>query len=105
MRKIISYSIIAEEYERLLEIDRKFNELKNLIDKNNPAFITVSMIARAQGITRQDVMNRPWLMPNFGYIETPSEHKKKRFWRYDEYLDWIGIPEYERVQQYREMNF
>ncbi len=104
MRKIVSYSIIAEEYERLLEIDRKFNELKTLIEKNNPAFITVSMIANAQGISRQDVLNRPWLMPNFGHIDTATEQKKKRFWRYDEYLDWVGIPEYERVQQYRDMS-
>jgi len=48
-------------------------------------------------------MNHPWHMPNFGKSENPTEKCKKRFWHYGEYLDWIAIPEYERIKLYREM--
>lgn len=101
MRKIESYLIAAEEYERLVEIDKKFVILKNLIEKNNPVFVTVTMIANAKGMGRQDVLNRPWLMPNFGRIEHVSEGRKKRFWHYEEYLDWTSIPEHERKGMYQ----
>jgi len=77
--------------------------LINLIEKNNSVFITVTMIANSLGLSRQDVMNHPWHMPNFGKSENPTEKCKKRFWHYGEYLDWIAIPEYERIKLYREM--
>ena len=104
MGKILSYSIIAEEYERLLSVDRKFKELTLIIEKNIPSFITVAMIGKAHGLTRQEVANRPWMMPNCGLM--PADYdgpaNRKRFWRYDEYLDWISIPEEVRIRQYRE---
>lgn len=103
MGKIQAYTISSEEFDRLTEVDTKYAALINLIERNNPVFITVLMIANSLGLSRQDVMNRPWHMPNFGKAESPSEKRKKRFWHYGEYLDWIAIPEYERIKLYREM--
>ena len=103
MSKILSYTIDAKDYERLVESDRKFEELSRLINANDPRFITVTMIANAYGISRQDAINRPWMLPNFGKTDNPSDGvRKKRFWRFDEYLDWVAIPEHERIKQFRE---
>jgi len=103
MPTILSYTIDGREFERLQEVDRKFKDLTRLIEANNPKFITVAMIANAHGITRQDAINRPWMLPNFGKTDDPSGGgRKKRFWRFDEYLDWVGIPETERIRMYRE---
>ena len=104
MSGINGYSISAEYYEELIETERKYNELIKLINANNPKFITVLMIANAHGISRQDAINRPWMLPNFGLTDYKAEEKrKKRFWRYDEYLDWVAIPENERIAEYRAM--
>ena len=103
MARILSYSIVAEEYERLIDIDRKYKALANLIESNDPKFVTVSLIAKANKVNRYDVFNKPWLMPNFGEDGSEHEGRKKRFWRYDEYLEWIAIPEMERISMYRQL--
>ncbi len=104
MRGINGYSVSAEHYEELMETERKFNELVRLINTNNPRFVTVHMIANAYGISRQDAINRPWMLPNFGKTDEMTEGKrKKRFWRFDEYLDWMAIPEHERIAEFRAM--
>lgn len=105
MRKIESYLIVAEEYERLLELEKKFDGLKKLIEKNNPVFITVAMIANAEGVNRYDVFNRPWMMPNFGRVTNMKEGRRKRFWHFEEYLDWIAIPEQERIKMYNNTKY
>lgn len=103
MGNILSYTIDAKEYERLREVDRKFTDLTKLINANDPKFVTVLMIANAHGISRQDALNRPWMLPNFGKVEGSSdEGRRKRFWRFDEYLDWVAIPELERIREYRQ---
>jgi hypothetical protein len=102
MAKILSYSIIADEYERLMELERRYNALVKLIEANDPKFVTVSMISNAHGISRNDAFNRPWMLPNLGEDGSEHEGRKKRFWRYDEYLDWFAIPEIERIAMYRE---
>ncbi len=103
MSKILSYTVDAKEYERLIAVDRKFTELTNIINANDPKFITVAMIANAHGINRQDAINRPWMLPNFGKFDGPTNGgRKKRFWRFDEYLDWVEIPETDRIRMYRE---
>ena len=101
MRKVESYLIVAEEYERLVEIEKKLDVLKTLIEKNDPVFITVAMIANAEGLKRQDVLNRPWLMPNFGRVTNMKEGKRKRYWHFEDYLDWVSIPEQERIKMYQ----
>lgn len=103
MAKIQAYTISAEDFDRLTEIETKYVALKNLIEKNNPVFVTVAMIAKSLGLNRQDAINRPWLLPNFGKIELVEEKRKKRFWHFEEYLDWVVIPEYDRIKLYREM--
>jgi hypothetical protein len=103
MAKIQAYTISAEDFDRLTEIETKYAALKSLIEKNNPVFVTVSMIAKSVGLNRQDVINRPWLMPNFGKTDTTEEKRKKRFWHFEEYLDWVAISEYDRIRLYREM--
>lgn len=103
MGKIKGYMIDSEEFERLTDVDLKYAALTNLIEKNNPVFVTASMIANSLGLSRQDVLNRPWLLPNFGKVEAVEEKRRKRFWHFGEYLDWVAIPEYERIQLYREM--
>ncbi|MCK9547163.1 MAG: hypothetical protein M0Q37_01485 [Sphaerochaeta sp.] len=103
MGKIQAYTISAEEFHRLTEVDAKYTALTNLIEKNNPVFVTVSMIANSFGLSRQEVTSRPWLMPNFGRCERTDENRKKRFWHFEEYLDWVAIPEYERIMMYRKM--
>lgn len=104
MENILSYTIDAKEYERLREVDRKFTDLTKLINANDPKFVTVLMIANAHGISRQDALNRPWLLPNFGKVDNSSESRRKRFWRFDEYLDWVAIPEFERIREYKQLN-
>jgi len=42
MGKIQAYTISSEEYDRLTEVDAKYAALINLIEKNNPVFITVT---------------------------------------------------------------
>lgn len=91
MGKIQAYTISAEEFDRLTEVDAKYAALTNLIEKNNPVFITVSMIANSYGLSRQEVANRPWLLPNFGRCEGLNENRKKRFWHFEKYLDWVAI--------------
>ncbi|ADY13663.1 hypothetical protein [Sphaerochaeta globosa] len=102
MNKILSYQIASEEFDRLVEAERKYNGLIKLINANDSRFVTVLMIANAHGISRQEAINRPWMLPNFGITDFQTEGKrKKRFWRYDEYLDWIAIPEHERITEFR----
>nr|WP_321298378.1 hypothetical protein [uncultured Sphaerochaeta sp.] len=103
MSTILSYTIDAKEFDRLREVDRKFSDLTKLIYANDPKFVTVAMIANANEISRQDALNRPWLLPNFGKVDETSDVKRrKRFWRFDEYLDWVGIPEMERIREYKQ---
>ncbi|MPN49218.1 hypothetical protein SDC9_196833 [bioreactor metagenome] len=104
MQNVLSVTIDAKEYDRLCEVDRKFSDLSKLINANDPKFVTVLMIANAHGISRQDALNRPWLLPNFGKVDNSSESRRKRFWRFDEYLDWVAIPEFERIREYKQLN-
>lgn len=103
MAKIQAYTISSEDFDRLTEIEIKYTALRNLIERNNPVFVTVTMIAKSLGLNRQDAINRPWLLPNFGKTEANEEKRKKRFWHFEEYLDWVAIPEYDRIKLYREM--
>jgi hypothetical protein len=103
MSKILAYTVSSEEMERLKEVDLKYAALRCLIERNNPAFITVSMIANSLGMSRQAVTNQPWHLPNFGKVDSKLKTNRKRFWHFEEYLDWVAIPEYERRMMYREM--
>jgi hypothetical protein len=100
---ILSYQIRAEEYRRLEENDKRFNELTKLIEATNPQFVSVSAIGKVNGMTRQEVINKPWMMPNFGKVTDPKLFGKKRYWTYDEYLDWVIIPEDVRIKRYRQL--
>jgi hypothetical protein len=102
MGKIDGYIIPKVEYDRFKEIEVKYKELTNLLEFNDPVFVTVNMIGNTLGLTRTDVANRPWLMPNFGYQNNPPCKGKKRFWHYGEYLDWVAIPIDERMKMYRD---
>lgn len=101
MRVIQAYTVDADEFDRLTAIDKKYTELSKLLDVRGPRFVTVTMIADVNGMSRQEVLNRPWMLPNFGHVEKKTNKREKRFWRYDEYLDWVAIPEYERIAIYR----
>jgi hypothetical protein len=60
------------------------------------------MIGNTFGMTRQEVINKPWVMPDFGHRDNPAQKGKKRFWHYGEYLDWVAIPIDERMKMYRD---
>lgn len=103
MKNILAYIIFADEYERLMTLSENYKNLVNLLEANDPQFVTAAMIANAEGLKKYDVFNRPWLLPNFGKCDSLEKGRRKRFWRYDEYLDWVAIPEEERRKQYKEM--
>ncbi|MBN2877998.1 MAG: hypothetical protein JXL85_10160 [Bacilli bacterium] len=101
---IKAYTVDAEEYERLTEMQSRYLELCRFLDVNNPGFVTVAAIGKVNGMSRQEVINKPWMMPNFGRVTDPKLFGKKRYWTYDEYLDWVIIPEDVRIKRYRQLD-
>lgn len=103
MQGVKAYTLDSDEFNRLKDIEERYAELTKLMDANDQVWISVTSIAKAYGMTRQDVANRPWMLPKFGIMDSPEKQGKgrKRFWRYEEYLDWVAIPEKERIAMYK----
>jgi hypothetical protein len=96
--KIISYSILAKEYERLMSLDKKLNLILNIMNGNGPYIVSVTMIAKANEVERHEILSKPWMMPNYGM---DFETNKKKFWTVEEYLAWEDIPVEERRKTYQ----
>lgn len=98
MNGIVAYSITTEEYNKLIDSEARLELLLTIV-RAIAGPISVGTIAKILGIGRDAVVNNPWRMPNLGRGQEPG---KKRFWTVEEYLDWVIIPEEERIKMFRE---